>query len=96
MTDCIYTGAYIQCTNYGAYFPADIYRAGESLVLRINPEQHWTYVEDFPVTHLLTLPTRESQFYWPDYRNEHFTAVVPLDAIQRTAEARKPDLPEIS
>lgn len=95
MTDCIYTGAYIQCTNYGAYFPADIFRSGDSLVLRVNPEQHWSYTPNFPPTHILTLPTRESQFFWPDRRDDHFTAVVPLDAVKRTPEARKPYLPEI-
>lgn len=95
MTDCIYTGAYIKIEPYGAFTPADIFRCNDCLVLRINPEQHWTYEPDHSITHILTLPERESQFFWPSNRSSWFTAVVPVDALIRTPDARKPDLPRI-
>lgn len=97
MTDCIYTGANLFITNYGAYTPADIYRAGDALALRINPESCWSYkeIESNPATHILTLPERDNQYFWPFMRDEFFTAVVPLDAILPTPHARKPILPEI-
>lgn len=88
MTDCIYTGAYVHITNYNAHAPADIFRCGESLVLRINPESHWSYTPILAVTHVLTLPSRESQFFWPSNLNDIITAVVPLDACPRTENAR--------
>ena len=86
---CIYTGCYLQITNYGAFMPADLYRAGEALVLRINPEESWDYSPERPVTHILTLPDRESEFFWPSVGGkEYITAVIPLDAVTRTENAR--------
>lgn len=97
MTDCIYTGAYVWIKEYNAYAAADIFRAGDALVLRINPEHSWTYTHaSYPATHELTLPRRESQFFWPPSNNDTIlTVVVPLDAIVRTEHARPPYLPEI-
>lgn len=89
MTTCIYTGAYVYITNYGAHAPADIYRAGDSLVLRINGEEGWTYKNPrMEPTHILTLSPRESMFFWPFDTSSTFTAVVPLDACPRTPYAR--------
>lgn len=89
MTNCIYTGAHVHLTNYGASVAADIYRSGDSLVLRINGEPTWNYNQPpDKVTHILTLPERESQFFWPFDTRQTFTVVVPLDACPRTSNAR--------
>jgi hypothetical protein len=85
---CIYTGAYLHIRNYGAFVPADIHRAGDALVIRINAEEHWEYKTPFrEPTHILTIPDRESEFYWSPGPGI-ITAVVPLDACPRTSAAR--------
>ncbi len=85
MTDCIYPGAYVSIPAYGAFAPADIYRAGDSLIIRLREEAVWSYKAKRPVTHILNLPERESLHFW---RPDIGIAVVPLDACPRTANAR--------
>lgn len=75
MTRCVKTGAYIYLDAYGTWSPADIYTVNpDTVVIRLNPEEHWVYTPDRPTTHHLYWPSADTEYFWASDKR---TMVVP-------------------